>query len=166
MSNVKPKPKVLFVCIGNSCRSQMAEGLARAYGDDVMEAFSAGLAPAAIIQRQTYQVLKDRRVEIPNQFPKSIYEVRGPFDVIVNISGGNLPRDYPVPASTEVIEWRVRDPIGMPQHVYEEVVEQLEGLVMRLVLRMRRNKSALGGRDGTAPRRSRLQREIGDHGKI
>ena len=38
--------RVLFVCIGNSCRSQMAEGFARAYGSDVMAPASAGLAPA------------------------------------------------------------------------------------------------------------------------
>jgi arsenate reductase len=44
------KKRVLFVCLGNSCRSQMAEAFARAYGSDVLEARSAGVSPSTIIQ--------------------------------------------------------------------------------------------------------------------
>ena len=49
---------VLFVCIGNSCRSQMAEGFARARYDDLMEAASAGVQPAAIVQPKTIAVME------------------------------------------------------------------------------------------------------------
>ena len=44
-----PPQRVLFVCVGNACRSQMAEGFAHAYGADVMEPHSAGLAPAMAV---------------------------------------------------------------------------------------------------------------------
>ena len=45
--------RVLFVCVGNACRSQMAEGFARAYGKDVMVPESAGLAPAMTVPDET-----------------------------------------------------------------------------------------------------------------
>ena len=54
-----PKTRVLFICIGNSCRSQMAEGFARRYGDDVILPASAGLSPAFMIAQDT--VLELRR---------------------------------------------------------------------------------------------------------
>src|SRR5579871_1009678 len=53
------KKRVLFLCIGNSCRSQMAEGFARAYGSDVMTPLSAGLSPAPIVAPLTKLTLAE-----------------------------------------------------------------------------------------------------------
>src|ERR1700676_3620098 len=69
---VGSKKRVLFVCIGNSCRSQMAEGFARAYGSDVMLARSAGLSPALMIAPLTKQVLTEKNINIEDQFPKGL----------------------------------------------------------------------------------------------
>jgi arsenate reductase len=125
---------VLFVCIGNSCRSQMAEGFARAYGADVMVAASAGLSPAAIVQPLTTQVMASRNVRIDGQFPKGMEILtREKFDVIVNMSGEKLP----IAAGAKIREWPVRDPIGQTEAVYKSVAEQIEGLVMRLILELR-----------------------------
>src|SRR5207247_11062919 len=66
------KKRVLFVCIGNSCRSQMAEGFARAYGSDGMVARSAGLSPATVIAPLTRQVLAETNIRIEDNFPKGI----------------------------------------------------------------------------------------------
>src|SRR6266852_6816262 len=88
----KAKTRVLFVCIGNSCRSQMAEGFARAYGSDVMEASSAGVAPATIIAPLTRQVLAESNIRIDDHFPKGLDLVsRENFDVLVNLSGLPVP---------------------------------------------------------------------------
>jgi arsenate reductase len=128
------KKRVLFVCIGNSCRSQMAEGFARAYGADVLVAASAGLSPAAIVQPLTTQVMAARNVRIDGQFPKGMEIVtREQFDVIVNMSGEKLP----VAPRAKIREWPVRDPIGQTEAVYKAVAEQIEGLVMRLILELR-----------------------------
>jgi arsenate reductase (thioredoxin) len=132
------KTRVLFLCIGNSCRSQMAEAFARAYGSDVMVAESAGLMPAGIIAPQTRQVLAERNLNIDGHYPKGLEIVaREPFDVVVNMSGVqvNLP-------DTRELMWPVRDPIGQPESVYQSVVQQIEGLVMGLILSLR----ADGGR--------------------
>ena len=125
---------MLFVCIGNSCRSQMAEGFARAYGDDILIAKSAGLSPASIVQPLTRQMLAERNIRIDDQFPKGIENfAREQFDVIINMSGEKLPLALAGP----VRDWPVRDPIGETEAIYKAVAEQIEGLVMRLILELR-----------------------------
>jgi len=132
-SSGRARKRVLFVCIGNSCRSQMAEAFARAYGSDVLSAHSAGLSPAMIIQPQTIQVLRERNVRTDGQFPKNLEVVlREPFDVIVNMSGHPLPI-----AGVHITEWPVPDPIGQSETVYRNVAVQIEALVMRLILELR-----------------------------
>lgn len=130
----RTRKRVLFVCIGNSCRSQMAEGFARAYGGDIMVVESAGLSPAAIVQPETRKVMAERNVRIDEHFPKGMEILaREKFDVIVNMSGQKLP----VAPGAKVREWLVKDPIGQSDAVYQAVVEQIEGLVMRLILELR-----------------------------
>ena len=66
------KKRVLFVCIGNACRSQMAEGFARTYGDDVLIAASAGVAPAVKIPSDTIRAMEEKNIDIRDQFPKAL----------------------------------------------------------------------------------------------
>jgi arsenate reductase len=128
------KQRILFLCIGNSCRSQMAEGFAKAYGSDVLEIHSAGLAPAPGIAPLTKYVMGLRNVRIDEtHFPKGLELVlHQPFDIIVNMTG------QPVNLSAgRVLDWPVRDPIGQLEPVYREVAAQIEDLVMRLILEVR-----------------------------
>ena len=127
------RKRVLFVCIGNSCRSQMAEAFARAYGSDVLEARSAGVSPSMIIQPLTRQVLEERNLSVDGQFPKDMEIARSePFDLVVNMSG------FPVAVpGARVVAWTVPDPIGRPEAVYRTVATQIEGLVMQLILELR-----------------------------
>jgi arsenate reductase len=127
------KQRVLFVCIGNSCRSQMAEAFARAYGSDVMEAQSAGVSPATMIAPLTKRTLAERNLNIDDHFPKGLELIRHqPFDLVVNMSG--IPVTL---AGTRIVDWVVPDPIGQRDQVYRTVANQLEGLVMRLILELR-----------------------------
>jgi arsenate reductase len=129
----KKKKKVLFVCIGNSCRSQMAEAFARAYGSDVMMAESAGLNPATIIAPLTRQILKERNIRIDSHFPKGVdMMMRDTYDLIVNMSGQSLMLPY-----ARIVDWRVPDPIGRTDSIYRSVAAQIEGLVMGLILELR-----------------------------
>jgi arsenate reductase (thioredoxin) len=127
------KKRVLFVCIGNSCRSQMAEGFARAYGSDVMDVASAGISPATIIAPLTRQVLAERNIRIDDHFPKSVTMLsREQFDIVVNMSGVPLTVQ-----GAHAIDWSVADPIGQKMEVYRSVAGQIEGLVMGLILQLR-----------------------------
>ncbi len=129
--------KVLFLCIGNSCRSQMAEGFARAYGNDIMIPASAGLAPAMGIAPLTRQVMAEKNIDIEDHFPKGAEMLSNvDFDLIVNISGRKLPTKM----AARVVDWKIEDPIGKKESVYKTVRDQIEGLVMKLILEMRTSK--------------------------
>jgi arsenate reductase len=127
------KKRVLFVCIGNACRSQIAEAFARAYGSDIMDAQSAGVSPATMIAPQTRQVLAEWNLQIDGHFPKGLEIIRHqPFDLVVNMSG--MPVTLP---GVRVVDWAVPDPMGQRDVVHRTVAAQLEGLVMRLILELR-----------------------------
>jgi len=127
------RKRVLFVCIGNSCRSQMAEAFAQAYGADIIEAQSAGVSPATYIAPLTKQTLGERNLNIDDHFPKSVDTMRRQaFDVVVNMSG--VPLSLP---GAHLIDWVVPDPIGQSEAYYRTVATQIEGLVMRLIMELR-----------------------------
>lgn len=119
------KQRVLFVCVGNSCRSQMAESFARAYAHDVIEPLSAGLSPAMLVDPNTKAVMKERGISLDAYFPKRIEEaiVLMPA-LIVNMSGAALPRQVAGVASEA---WRVRDPVGEVQGAHREVRDEVGG---------------------------------------
>ncbi|MBI5244663.1 MAG: hypothetical protein HY922_13425 [Elusimicrobia bacterium] len=71
------KIKVLFFCIGNACRSQIAEGWARRLKGDVIEASSAGTAPGDKLNHYAVKLMADAGVDISRQFPKRIDSLRG-----------------------------------------------------------------------------------------
>jgi arsenate reductase (thioredoxin) len=127
---------VLFLCVGNSCRSQMAEAFARFYGADVLRASSAGLSPAPIVQPLTFEVMREKNVPLDGQHAKDLGSVgMADLDLLVNMSGVKLPNRIPI----EVRDWKVEDPIGQPVEMYREVRDQIETLVMRLILELRRD---------------------------
>lgn len=132
--SVKPKKRILFVCIGNACRSQMAEAFAKAYGSDILVVNSAGLAPAVSIPPLTRQVLSEKNISSTGQFPKGLTLMGEPYDVIVNLCGLPLPGAL---SSARLVDWSIRDPIGESEDVYRAVATQIEGLVMRLILELR-----------------------------
>ena len=132
------KKRVLFVCIGNSCRSQMAEAFARVYGSDVIAPASAGIAPARGIAPDTKAAMDEKGIDLRAHFPKSIRHVeRADFDLIVNMSGESLPESFDCP----VREWDVEDPIRMKFSAHCGVRDQIERLVMTLILELRREQA-------------------------
>src|SRR5208282_5045871 len=85
-----PKPlNVLFVCVGNSCRSPIAEAVARNSASDVITATSAGISPLGRIQESTRRVLLERGIRADGQFSKSLHDdtLFDPADLIINMSG-------------------------------------------------------------------------------
>jgi arsenate reductase len=126
------KKRVLFVCVGNAIRSQMAEAFARHYGSDIMTAHSAGLSPSVSLPPITRQILEERNMRIDGQFPKGIEALEGSFDLVVNMTGQKLA----IPAE-RVVDWNVSDPVGQSDEVLRSAASQIEGLVLRLILDLR-----------------------------
>jgi protein-tyrosine-phosphatase len=115
----------------------MAEGFARKYGSDVLEAASAGFAPASIVQPLTKKVMEAKNISLETHFPKDLEHVPlSGFDLIVNISGRKLPTRLPI----DVHEWTVEDPMGKAEEEFVAARDLIENLVMRLVLDLRKSK--------------------------
>jgi arsenate reductase len=126
------------VCVGNCCRSQMAEGFANHYGKDVLAAESAGLAPAGIVVDQTVRSMAEWNIDVSDHYSKGFDRERANrFDLIVNLSGYNLPDGIRVP----VLEWEVQDPIGQSDAVYARVRDEIGKLVVKLIKDLRRARA-------------------------
>lgn len=134
----RPPVAALFVCIGNSCRSPMAEAFARHLSEGVIEASSAGLYPASIIQPETIQVMAERGITIEPRQPQSILLADlTRIDVIVNMTGSVLGALLHGFRGREVT-WQMRDPIGQSLEVYRAVRDQIEQKVKGLLEELRK----------------------------
>ncbi|MGD0463487.1 MAG: arsenate reductase ArsC [Tepidisphaeraceae bacterium] len=104
------KLKVLFLCTGNSCRSQMAEGWARQLKGDSIDACSAGIEPHGLNERAV-AVMKEAGIDISGQHSKHVDELRDvPFDFVVTVCD-NAHETCPVfPGKTKVIHVGFDDP--------------------------------------------------------
>jgi arsenate reductase len=133
-----PKKRVLFVCVGNACRSQMAEAFARAYGSDVLIAASAGLSPATRLASDTLHAMQEKNLDLRHQFPKAIRHLRrARFDLVVNMSGIVTPLEVDAP----VRSWDVPDPVSMSYEDHCTVRDEIEYLVMQLIIELRRDRA-------------------------
>ncbi len=127
---MKRPPRVLFVCIGNSCRSQMAEAFARVHGGGVIEPSSAGVYPALTVAPDTLRAMAEKHIDLKSQFPKSIEHMDlSKFDLIVDMSGGLMDPIRKPPVQV----WDVPDPIMLRYKEHCEVRDQIEGLVKDLI---------------------------------
>jgi len=127
---VKRPQRVLFVCIGNSCRSQMAEAFARAHGRSIIEPASAGVYPASMVAPDTIRAMAEKGLDLKGQFPKNVSQVDlSKFDLIVDMSGG-LMEGAP---KVQVEIWDVPDPIVMDYDQHCRVRDRVELLVKDLI---------------------------------
>lgn len=112
----------------------MAEGFARTYGGDVMEAASAGLAPALALPPDTIRAMDEKNIDVRGHFPKSLIHLPSmDFDLVVNMSGRPLPS-----MRAPVRVWKVPDPVWLDYPAHCEIRNQVESLVMGLILEFRR----------------------------
>jgi arsenate reductase len=134
---VKRPKRVLFVCIGNSCRSQMAEAFARAHGRGVLEPASAGVYPASIVAPDTLRAMAEKHLDLKGQFPKSVEQVDlTQFDLIVDMSGGLMEGHYKTPVEL----WDVPDPVALDYEQHCRVRDRIELLVKNLIQESRAKK--------------------------
>lgn len=110
MPQTKPLLKVLFLCTGNSCRSQMAEGWARHLKSDVIEPYSAGIATHGL-NTDAVRVMAEEGVDISGHRSKHVEELRGiDFDYVVTVCG-HAHENCPVfPGKAKVVHVAFDDP--------------------------------------------------------
>jgi arsenate reductase len=120
------KPNVLFLCTGNSCRSQMAEGFLRQHGGDMFDVYSAGTAPTDQVHPLAVEVMAERGIDISDQRPKGVGEFLGKLPVrhlIIVCEGANesCPRIFPGMMNRHL--WPFDDPAtfqGSPEATREK----------------------------------------------
>ncbi len=110
MCETKDKIKVLFLCTGNSCRSQIAEGWANHLKSDVIEAYSAGIRPIGV-NHKTIQVMAEAGVDISDYTSKQIDDLAGiDFDYVVTVCD-NAREQCPIfPGRAKLIHKAFSDP--------------------------------------------------------
>ncbi len=107
------KIRILFLCTGNSCRSQMAEGWARHLKGDVLEPYSAGVAPAGL-SRAAVEVMAEAGVDISQQRSKYMEALRHmEFDYVVTLCDHAHERCPTFPGHTRVVHVGFEDPVGL-----------------------------------------------------
>ncbi len=104
--------KVMFLCTGNACRSQMAEGFAREFGKGVIEPFSAGLIAAGVHPR-TIAVMKEIGIDISGQRSKTIDEkLLMTMDAVITLCGNAEEACPRTPPNILRLHWPINDPVG------------------------------------------------------
>jgi arsenate reductase (thioredoxin) len=131
--------KVLFVCVGNSCRSQMAEAIARHYAPHIIEAESAGISPLGRVALETLAVLQEKGIRAEGHYSKSMSDVLEFFEpqVVVNMSGHKLNGWF---ARESVLEWEIEDPYGSELGIYRRIYGNIEEKVKKLARDLRKGK--------------------------
>jgi arsenate reductase len=102
--------RVLFLCTGNSCRSQMAEGLLRYFGNDKFEVYSAGLNPS-FVHPLAIKVMAEIGIDISNHRSKSVAEFLGQtFDYVITVCDKAKESCPNFPGEMKKIHWSFEDP--------------------------------------------------------
>ena len=123
-----PRKRVLFVCVENSCRSQMAEGFARALG---LEAASAGSQPSGRVDESAIAVMKERGIDISKQISKGVAGLAaGTWNAVVTMGCGDACPS--VPARLR-LDWDLPDPKGLPLDEFRKARDRIESEIRRLL---------------------------------
>jgi arsenate reductase len=123
--------RVLFVCVENSCRSQMAEGFARALGAGVLEAASAGSRPSGAVNPKAIASMREAGIDISNHQSKGLDEVAGQsWDYAITMGCGD---ECPHVRAEHREDWSIPDPKHMPPEEFARVRDQIRDRVEQLL---------------------------------
>ena len=130
------KPKVAFICVHNSCRSQIAEALGKHLASDVFESYSAGTETKPQINQDAVRLMKqlyDIDME-KTQRSKLLSEIP-PVDIVITM-GCNV--ECPFLQCKHREDWGLEDPTGSSDEVFLQVIKEIEGKVLELKERVRK----------------------------
>jgi protein-tyrosine-phosphatase len=125
------RPKLLFVCVENSCRSQMAEGFARAIGRGRISAFSAGSKPSGEVNARAVAFMKEKGIDLGVQHSKGLNDLPGTkWDYIVTMGCGDACPQLP---AKHRADWDLPDPKGLSDDEFRAVRDRIEREVSVIV---------------------------------
>jgi protein-tyrosine-phosphatase len=125
--------RILFVCVENAGRSQMAEAFAEGYGNNKVEAMSAGTMPSNEVNPLVIQVMQEKGIDISKNKPKQITtQMVQEADTII-VMGCSAQGFCPAPLLNKVTDWNIEDPKGKPLEKVREIRNEIEKRVRKLV---------------------------------
>jgi protein-tyrosine-phosphatase len=130
-----PEPiRVAFVCVENSCRSQIAEAFARKWGGSAVRVESAGSRPSGIVNPKAIESMARRGIDLSTHRSKGVDELAGPYDAIVTMGCGDA---CPAVAARRRIDWDIPDPKHMDPAEFDAVRDRIERNVAALLASLR-----------------------------
>ena len=124
-------PTLLFVCIENSCRSQMAEGFARTLGEGRVSAFSEGSRPSGQVNPRAVQFMREKDIDLGAQLSKGLDDLPTViWDYIVTMGCGDACPTLP---ARHRLDWELPDPKHLDDEGFRAVRDQIEQSVRGLV---------------------------------
>jgi len=126
-----PIRRVLFVCIENSCRSQMAEGFARSLGVAGLEARSAGSRPSGVVNARAIRFMAEKGIDISANASKGLDALPNdlPWDDVVTMGCGD---ECPFLPAKRRRDWDLPDPKHLDDEAFRAVRDRIEALVRDL----------------------------------
>ncbi|MDZ5725679.1 arsenate reductase ArsC [Acetobacterium sp. K1/6] len=131
------KPKVAFICVHNSCRSQMAEALGKKFASDVFESYSAGTETKPQINQDAVRLIKERyHIDMEATQQSKLLTDLPPIDIVIKM-GCNVICPY-LP-SRYVEDWGLEDPSGKSDEEFMAIIDQIENNVKKLADNIQNN---------------------------
>lgn len=128
--------RVLFICTENCCRSPMAEGFVRHYGQGLVEVYSAGVHPTRAVDPQAVAAMAEVGIDISGHVPRTLEDLDvQEYDVVVTVC--SLEEGCPVVFAPEKQEWDLPDPRGKSIEFFQAVRDDIGERVRRLVDELR-----------------------------
>ena len=122
---------VLFVCIENSCRSQMAEGFARQLGRGILEAYSAGSKPSGVVNPEAVKAMQEVGIDISAQQSKGFNQLPvKEFDYVITLGCRDV---CPFVAAKKHIEWQIADPKGKNADEFRKTRDEIRSKIKELI---------------------------------
>ena len=124
------KKTVVFVCVHNSCRSQMSEGWARHLCNDVITAYSAGTEKYHQVKPLAVQVMEEVGVDMSDHYPKLLEDIPLEVDILISMGCGVV---CPFVLCKHEEDWGIEDPSGGPIEDYRKTRDILKTKVLELI---------------------------------
>lgn len=129
--------KVLFVCVENSCRSQMAEGFAKKWGKEILDAWSAGSRPSGKVNPTAIDLMKEKEIDLGIHLSKGLDDLpKIQWDYVITMGCGDACPFVPSKAKED---WKLMDPKNLPLDQFREVRDEIERRVKELIHRIEGN---------------------------
>ena len=125
--------KILFVCVENAGRSQMAEAFAEKYGKDKFMVSSAGNKPADKVNPVVVEAMREKGIDISTHKPKLLtFKMAQDADLVITM-GCNDQGICPGPFFKPTVDWQLEDPKGKPIEKVREIRDDIERRVQKLI---------------------------------